>query len=56
MKPDQKKHTTIRIRETTMEAFDRCAAKRGVSRNLLLQHLMDRFVREDENRPVEGLV
>lgn len=51
-----KKHTTVRIAEDTLTKFDACAAKRGVSRNLLLQQIMDRFVREDQRRKVEGVL
>jgi predicted transcriptional regulator len=51
-----KKHTTIRISEDTLAKFDACADKRGVSRNLLLQQVMDKFIREDKSRITEGVV
>lgn len=45
-----KKITTVRITEEALAAFDACAARRGVSRNLLLQQLVDKFIREDKNQ------
>jgi predicted DNA binding CopG/RHH family protein len=56
MEKKPKKITTVRIAEDTLEQFDACAAKRGISRNLLLQQLMDKFIREDRRRTVEGIV
>ena len=51
-----KKITTVRISEDTLAGFDACAARRGVSRNLLLQQVMDRFIRSDKDRKTEGVV
>jgi metal-responsive CopG/Arc/MetJ family transcriptional regulator len=56
MKTKPKKITTIRISEITLARFDACAARRGVSRNLLLQQLMDQFVRKDRSREKEGVL
>jgi hypothetical protein len=56
VKKPAKKHTTIRIAETTLAEFDACAARRGISRNLLLQQVMDKFIREDRRRIVDGMV
>lgn len=51
-----KKITTVRLDEKTLAAFDACAARRGVSRNLLLQQLMDQFVRKDKPKSREGVL
>lgn len=55
-KPVVKKHTTIRLPEALIEQFDACAARRGVSRNLLIEQLMAKFVREDRRKTVEGVL
>jgi hypothetical protein len=52
----EKKITTIRVTQTTLARFDACAARRGVSRNLLLQQIMDRFVRQERGRKKEGVL
>jgi metal-responsive CopG/Arc/MetJ family transcriptional regulator len=51
-----KKITTVRLDEKTLAAFDACASRRGVSRNLLLQQLMDQFIRKDRGREKEGVL
>ncbi len=51
-----KKITTIRITDATLARFDACAARRGVSRNLLLQQVMDEFVRKDRKREKAGVL
>jgi metal-responsive CopG/Arc/MetJ family transcriptional regulator len=51
-----KKITTVRLAQDTLAEFDACAARRGVSRNLLLQQVMDQFVRKDKAREKEGVL
>lgn len=55
-KPTEKKITTVRLSKTTLARFDACADRRGVSRNLLLQQIIDRFVRDDSRKSKEGVV
>ena len=51
-----KKITTVRLDEKTLAAFDACAARRGVSRNLLLQQLLDQFVLAHKLKSREGVL
>lgn len=56
MKTKPKKITTVRLSEQSLTKFDACAARRGVSRNLLLQQVIDQFIRKDAGREKEGVL
>jgi metal-responsive CopG/Arc/MetJ family transcriptional regulator len=51
-----RQQTTMRIPEDTLAAFDACAEKRGISRSLLLNQVIAKFVRDDRSRSVQGVV